>query len=582
MFAQTCGMTKLHEATSSARNVFPHISQLLWRAVDLCAYGLRNFSDQEHALSEIKRRSSSLSEDFAVTTAQAGVAASRITDLTTKAAEQITEINKYSDGSLSVLREEMSKTASDTLGVLDIIKSITKETHILSLNARVEAARSGESGAGFAVIAEEIGSLSSRTMVSAAEASKVLDLTDISNNLANTAKALEEKMLGFGSEISETFSEIQDTIVQVEKQLAEVDRYQAVLTEMIATSESSSELIRKKIDWAGSHVEDVATLCSAQQSAISVSAFEDLCRRTAVTVDPGYDRLENIKNKGVVRIAVEPEFIGLSFRREANTPLVGLDVEYAQAFAKWLGVECEFVDHPWDKLTELLYIGRNPGEEAADIVWSALPPDQGYRGLAYSETYTWLNFVLCRKPGDKSISSLQDLEGKTLGIINDPGAFVVLENAGVRWADNANKPGAKVHLANLVAFSDQGRIHDALADGLVDAFTVDLPIFYWAANNPQSRWSKRIEIVPGNIPPVPYYYTAAVACQPSSYNLLKAINRFIGEFTSSPERADIEKRWQGEIVNHTINYRDEPGDLIGEQEMGQLLEEAQIPLKKIA
>ncbi len=53
--------------------------------------------------------------------------------------------------------------------------------------------------------------------------------------------------------------------------------------------------------------------------------------------------------------------------------------------------------------------------------------------------------------------SIDDLDGKTLGIINDPGAFQLLEDLGVRWGANADKPGGKVRLANLIAYSDQSR-----------------------------------------------------------------------------------------------------------------------------
>src|SRR5690606_20860269 len=103
--------------------------------------------------------------------------------------------------------------------------------------------------------------------------------------------------------------------------------------------------------------------------------------------------------------------------------LVGLDVEYAEAFAKWLGVAAEFVPHPWDLCTELLHAGRNPGEPEADVVWSALPPNVRWLGVAYSEPYTYLRYVLARRSGDQRINGIADLEGKVLGCINDPAAF---------------------------------------------------------------------------------------------------------------------------------------------------------------
>lgn len=85
-----------------------------------------------------------------------------------------------------------------------------------------------------------------------------------------------------------------------------------------------------------------------------------------------------------LRIAIEPAFKGLSFRRREGGSMVGLDVEYAEAFARHLGVAADFVECAWDACTELLEADRHPGEAPADIVWSALPPSAAFEGIAYS------------------------------------------------------------------------------------------------------------------------------------------------------------------------------------------------------
>ena len=81
-------------------------------------------------------------------------------------------------------------------------------------------------------------------------------------------------------------------------------------------------------------------------------------------------------------------------------------------YAQSIGVTCAFVEYPWDALTGLLHVGTKQGEQPVDVIWSALPPNASYREVAYSETYTYLPFVLARRVGDTRIRKLDDLDGK--------------------------------------------------------------------------------------------------------------------------------------------------------------------------
>ncbi|MCC9624579.1 methyl-accepting chemotaxis protein [Thalassospira sp. MA62] len=541
------------------------ISAALEYVQNLLGFANTAGESQESLMREIDVRSSNL---------RAGIDETRREiDESTSVAKTVQETTQTTVGDktdaihtdLERISAELETKAEGANKVLSAIEDIGKGIKLLALNAAIEAARAGEHGRGFAVVAKEVGNLAQSTMQRTNEAVDLIDLSNVTRALRNSMTNIGTDLDSLNTEISASLTTLQDRFDTMSNRLSDISEHNQVVFELLSGSRDAQARTRDKVTRAHNDTKGLATgLAQAQTAPQHLDRF---LNEHHLHDDPTYDRLAAIKARGKIRIAIEPAFVGLSFRLKPNDTLRGLDADYARALAKWLGVECEFIEHPWDLLTELLFVGRKPGEPTADLVLSALPPSEFYKGVAYSDTYTYLNFALCRRAGNTEINRLADLNGKVLGIINDPVAYQVLEEQGLRWAGNENKPGGIAKLSNLIAYSDQTRLHDALADGMVDAFAVDQPIFHWAANNPESPWYNRIEVLPGNILPLPYYYTAAVAAEPASYHLLCAINEFITEFRNTRERAEIEKLWQGNAITHHLTYKDEAGNLIGADEL---------------
>lgn len=532
----------------------------------------RALEAQESFLSEVSQRANKLDDELNQAKDHLNRSNSTVHTMQSLMDDEVHQVNETLNGTLGQISSALEAKASSVTSVLNGIEDIGKGINLLALNASIEAARAGEQGRGFAVVADEVRRLASVTMERVQEAASQLDFTSVNDELNQVRVSNMTRLSEFVETIQHSSSQLTTLFQSIEQQISTVMENTGVIFETLELSSGAMERINDK----SRHISSVAGEMTQGLDKIdlisgeigqAVNAFDRISQKLYLVPDPGHDQLDDILQRGTLRVAIEPNFVGLSFRERLGEPLKGLDVDYAQAFADYLGVKCEFIEAPWDMCTELLSAGKSFGEPPADIVISALPPSAEYGNVAYSNAYTYLHFVLARRKGDNRIRTLDDLNGKVLGVINDPAAIQVLEDNSLRWSANAKKPGGKITLENLIAYSDQSRIHNCLADGIVDAFGVDLPIYYWACENPESPWYGKIEILPGHAELQPFYYTMAVSASASGYRLLAQANRFIDWFSHRPERNQIEQRWQGKPVQGSAGYKDEPGNLNGEAEL---------------